>query len=126
MFSLTKQLDARDCGPACLHMVSRHYGRQHNLALLREQCHITREGVSMLGISDAAEKIGFRTIQVSNRRELCINGVPVKLHGVNHHDTHPKNGWCQTEAELRAAMDGLRAARHEAEELRAQIERLQA
>jgi ATP-binding cassette subfamily B protein len=63
-FPHTPQLDARDCGPACLHMVSRHYGRQHNLALLREHCHITREGVSLLGISDAAEKIGFRTMCV--------------------------------------------------------------
>lgn len=35
------------------------------------------------------------------------------------------NQLAQTEAELRAAMDGLRAARHEAEDLRAQVERLQ-
>ncbi|MDD4372542.1 MAG: cysteine peptidase family C39 domain-containing protein [Bacteroidales bacterium] len=61
---LKLQLDARDCGPACLHMVSKHHGRQHNQALLREYCHITREGVSLLGISDAAEKIGFRTMGV--------------------------------------------------------------
>ena len=63
-YNFTPQLDARDCGPACLHMISKHHGRQHNLALLREYCHITRKGVSLQGISDAAEKIGFLTVGV--------------------------------------------------------------
>jgi ATP-binding cassette subfamily B protein len=63
-FPHTPQLDARDCGPTCLHIISKHHGRQHNLALLREYCHITREGVSLLGISDTAEKNGFRTMCV--------------------------------------------------------------
>ncbi|MBU2465898.1 MAG: peptidase domain-containing ABC transporter, partial [Bacteroidetes bacterium] len=76
-FSHTPQLDARDCGPACLHMVSKHHGRQHNLALLREYCHITREGVSLLGISDAAEKIGFRTMGVKISYEKLANEVPL-------------------------------------------------
>ena len=57
---------------------------------------------------EIVQKIGFRTIRVSDRRELCINGVPVKLHGVNHHDTHPKNGWCQTEAELRRDLEEMK------------------
>jgi ATP-binding cassette subfamily B protein len=76
-FSHTPQLDARDCGPACLHMNSRHHGRQHNLALLSEYCHITREGVSLLGISDAAEKIGFRTMGVKISYEKLANEVPL-------------------------------------------------
>ena len=46
------------------------------------------------------QKIGFRTIQVSDKGELLINGVPVKLRGVNHHDTDPYKGWCQTDEEL--------------------------
>ncbi|MBQ3817184.1 MAG: glycoside hydrolase family 2 [Clostridia bacterium] len=45
-------------------------------------------------------KIGFRTIEISKDFELLINGTPVKLKGVNHHDTHPLNGWCMTEAEI--------------------------
>ncbi len=77
MHSFTPQLDARDCGPACLHMVSKHHGRQYNLALLREYCHITREGVSLLGISDAAEKIGFRTMGVKISFEKLANEVPL-------------------------------------------------
>lgn len=51
------------------------------------------------------QRIGFRTIQISDRKELLINGAPVKLHGVNHHDTHPTNGWCQTEQELRRDLE---------------------
>mgnify|MGYP000337467754 FL=1 len=47
------------------------------------------------------QKIGFRTIRTSPKCELLINGAPVKLHGVNHHDTDPRNGWCQTEEDLR-------------------------
>ena len=43
---------------------------------------------------------GFRTIEVSGTYQLLINGVSVKLHGVNHHDTHPTNGWCETNEEL--------------------------
>lgn len=46
------------------------------------------------------QKVGFRTIEISDKNALLINGVPVKLHGVNHHDTHPQNGWCQTDEEL--------------------------
>ena len=43
----------------------------------------------------------LRKIEISSNYELLINGVSVKLHGVNHHDTHKYNGWCQTEEELR-------------------------
>ncbi len=44
---------------------------------------------------------GFRTISISDKAELLINGVPVKLKGVNHHDTHPQNGWCMTYDEIK-------------------------
>lgn len=53
-----------DCGPACLRMISKFYGKNYSLQTLREKCHITKDGVSMLGISDAAESIGFRTAGV--------------------------------------------------------------
>ena len=56
-----KQLDAMDCGPTCLRMVAKHYGKTYSVQFLRSRSYITREGVSMLGISDAAESIGFRT-----------------------------------------------------------------
>ncbi len=56
-----KQLDAMDCGPTCLRMVAKYYGKTYSLQYLRSRSYITREGVSMLGISDSAESIGFRT-----------------------------------------------------------------
>lgn len=56
------QYDAMDCGPTCLRMVSAFYGRFYSLEDLREKAHLTREGVSLLGISEAAEKIGFRSM----------------------------------------------------------------
>lgn len=58
------QHDAMDCGPTCLRMVAAFYGKHYSLEGLREKSFITREGVSMLGISEAAEKIGFRSICV--------------------------------------------------------------
>ena len=56
-----KQLDAMDCGPSCLRMIARYYGKSYSLQSLRDKTYTTREGVSLLGISDAAENIGFRT-----------------------------------------------------------------
>lgn len=55
------QLDKMDCGPSCLRMIAKYYGKHYTLQTLRQRCFLTREGVSMLGISDAAETIGFRT-----------------------------------------------------------------
>ena len=63
-FSFYKQLDAMDCGPTCLRMVAKHYGKHYSLETLRQKSYIGREGVSLLGISTAAESIGFRTIGV--------------------------------------------------------------
>ncbi len=53
-----------DCGPSCLRMVARHYGRSYSLHELRDKTFLTRERVSLLGISEAAEAIGFRTLGV--------------------------------------------------------------
>ena len=50
-----------DCGPTCLRMIAKYYGKTYSLQYLRSRSYITREGVSMLGISEAAENIGFRT-----------------------------------------------------------------
>lgn len=47
------QLDSMDCGPTCLRIIAAFYGRHYSLQNLRDRCHITREGVSLLGISDA-------------------------------------------------------------------------
>jgi ATP-binding cassette subfamily B protein len=64
-FPFYKQLDAMDCGPTCLRMVARHYGKHYSLQTLREKSHLNIEGVSMLGIAKAAEAIGLQTMGVS-------------------------------------------------------------
>ncbi|MFL0094099.1 peptidase domain-containing ABC transporter [Tenacibaculum maritimum] len=55
------QKDLMDCGPACLSMVSSNYNKNFSLQYLREHSFISREGVSLLGISEASKKIGFET-----------------------------------------------------------------
>lgn len=57
-----QQLDMMDCGAACLQSISKYYGKYFSQQRLRRLCHITKSGVSMLGISDAAEAIGMRTL----------------------------------------------------------------
>lgn len=81
------QLDAMDCGPTCLRMVAKHYGRSYTLQTLRERSFISREGVSMLGISDAAESIGFRTSGVRITFEQLIEEAPLPciLHWNQNH-----------------------------------------
>src|SRR5665647_1200161 len=80
------QHDAMDCGPTCLRMVAAHYGRVFSLEGLREKSLITREGVSMLGISEAAEHIGFRTTGVKvSFEDLCEAPLPCIVHWNQQH-----------------------------------------
>lgn len=82
-----QQLDSMDCGPSCLRMIAKHYGRSYSLQSLRERSFITRQGVSMLGISDAAENIGFRTQGVRISLSQLIENVPLPciLHWNQNH-----------------------------------------
>ena len=66
-----------DCGPSCLRMIAKHYGKHYSLETLRQHSFITREGVSMLGISDAAEYIGFRTSGVMISFEQLVEEAPL-------------------------------------------------
>lgn len=63
-FPSYQQLDSMDCGSTCLRIVAKYYGKTYSAATLRERCVTTREGVSLLAISDVAENLGFRTISV--------------------------------------------------------------
>ena len=86
-FPLYKQLDSMDCGPTCLRMISKFYGKSYGLQLLRDKCHITREGVSLLGISDAAESIGFRTngVKITWKQLTCEIPLPCIVHWNQKH-----------------------------------------
>jgi len=75
-----------DCGPTCLRMVAAHYGRVFSLEGLREKSLITREGVSMLGISEAAEHIGLRSTGVKvSFDDLCDAPLPCIVHWNQQH-----------------------------------------
>ena len=76
-FTFVKQPDAMDCGPACLKMVAGFYNINYSLELLRKKCYITREGVSFLGLSEAADSLGFRTIGVKISFKLLNENVPL-------------------------------------------------
>ena len=86
-FPFYHQLESADCGPSCLRMIAKYYGRSYSIRYLREQAFITREGVSMLGISDAAERIGFRTMGVKVTLEQLRTEVPLPcvLHWNQNH-----------------------------------------
>ncbi len=86
-FPFYKQLDAMDCGPTCLRMVARHYGKHFTLQTLREKSHLSREGVSMLGIARAAEEIGMQTMGVSLTWERLQKEapMPVVVHWQQNH-----------------------------------------
>ncbi len=61
-FPSSQQYDAMDCSPASLMMIARYYGKEYSMESLRQKYHITREEASLLGITDATEKIGFKTL----------------------------------------------------------------
>jgi ATP-binding cassette subfamily B protein len=60
-FPFYHQHDAMDCGPTCLLMIVKHYGRYYELDYLKRQTTMSRQGVALLDIANVAEKIGFRT-----------------------------------------------------------------
>ncbi len=86
-FPTYRQLDSMDCGSTCLRIVSKYYGKFYSAATMRERCVTTCEGVSLLGISDAAESIGFRTISVKlTFRQLCDEApLPCIVHWNQRH-----------------------------------------
>lgn len=81
------QLDSMDCGPSCLRMIARYYGKGFNLQTLRDKCFVTRQGVSLLGISEAAESIGMRTqgVRITLEQLKCDMPLPCILHWNQNH-----------------------------------------
>ena len=76
-----------DCGPTCLKMIARHYGKNYPLQTLRDRSQIGKDGVNMLGISEAAESIGFRTqaVQLDYNTLISQACLPAILHWNQHH-----------------------------------------
>ncbi|TGE13969.1 peptidase domain-containing ABC transporter [Hymenobacter elongatus] len=86
-FHFYKQLDQKDCGPACLRMIAKYYGRTFSAQTLREKARISKAGVSLLGLADAAEAIGFRALGAQISFEQLVEDValPCIVHWRQQH-----------------------------------------
>jgi ATP-binding cassette, subfamily B, bacterial len=86
-FPFYQQPDSMDCGPTCLRMVAKQYGKNFSLQSLREKTQIGKEGVNMLGISEAAEAIGFRTVAAKLTLQQLIKEahLPAIVHWNQNH-----------------------------------------
>lgn len=86
-FPNERQLDMMDCGPACLKMIAKHYGKFYSLQYLRDKCGITKEGVSFLDLSHASEEIGLRSLSLKcTVNELMLKiPLPAIIHWDNSH-----------------------------------------
>src|ERR1022692_912796 len=76
-----------DCGPTCLRMVAKYYGKHYNTDGIRETAGYGKEGVSLLGVSEAAEKIGFRSrgVQITYPQLIHNAPLPCILHWNQYH-----------------------------------------
>ncbi len=85
-FPFYHQNDQADCGPTCVRMISKYYGKDHSINELRKKSFISKDGVSLLGISQAAEAIGFKTISIKlGFDNLNIVGLPCIIHFEKNH-----------------------------------------
>ncbi len=75
-FPVEYQMDSQDCGPACLKIIAKHFGKFYSLQSLRDRCGITKEGVSLLDLSTGAESIGLRTLAIKCTIDDVVNSVP--------------------------------------------------
>lgn len=80
------QHEQKDCGPTCLKMIAGFYGKNYSRQFLREQCYITREGISLAGLEAAAKTIGFKTQAVKvPTREIQKAPMPLILFWQERH-----------------------------------------
>lgn len=79
VFPFFRQYDAMDCGPTCLRMVSKFYGKKISLHTLRKLSEYNKSGVNLLGLSQAAETIGFETLGGSMSAEQLFDEAPLPL-----------------------------------------------
>jgi ATP-binding cassette subfamily B protein len=95
-FPRIQQLGIKDCGPACLKMIGKFYGKSFDLNYLRQKCSINKIGVSMLGISEAAEAIGFRTLGVKVTTDKLIKAMDAVVHYLRPevNDKRPPENGC--------------------------------
>lgn len=69
---LYRQLEASDCGPTCIRMISAYYGKKYSMKTLKELCHQTRVGISIRDAVCCLETIGFEASCVN----VCRTEIP--------------------------------------------------
>jgi ATP-binding cassette subfamily B protein len=85
-FIFYKQHDNLDCGPTCLRMIAKHYGRNYPIQKLRALCFTNRGGTTLWNMADAAEKIGLRSLGVRvTIEQLKEVQLPCILHWRQNH-----------------------------------------
>lgn len=81
-----KQIDSKDCGPTCLKIVAKYYNQNISIQKLRDVSETTRSGSSLLGLSEAAEAIGFRSLGVKISLEKFKDApLPCIVHWNKNH-----------------------------------------
>lgn len=78
-FPFYRQLDQKDCGPTCLRMIAKYHGKKFSREYLRDKAHITKLGVTMAGIAEAAEDIEMRTLGMRVSLDSLIKEVPLPV-----------------------------------------------
>lgn len=81
------QYDKMDCGPTCLKIIAKHYGRFYTLHFLRELCGKTKEGISILNLIYAAEKIGLKSRAVKCTLNQLQQDIPLPV-VIHWNDSH--------------------------------------
>lgn len=86
-FPFYQQLDQMDCGPTCLRILSKYYEKDISIQYLRNLAETTRAGSSMLGLSNAAERIGYRSlgVRVSYKKLVEESLYPTICHWRKNH-----------------------------------------
>lgn len=85
-FPIVNQHDAMECGIACLQMICTYYGRSYDTETISQYCHATTEGVSMLGISQAANALGLETVGAKlSVEKLMAAPLPCIIHWNQNH-----------------------------------------
>ena len=109
-FPFTRQLESKDCGPACLQMICKYYKKFYEMEYLRDICGIKKEGVSIYDLIKASEKIGLKSQAYRLSYWKFRNEIPLPciVHWNNHHFivvykitskfiyvSDPQNGLCR-------------------------------
>jgi ATP-binding cassette subfamily B protein len=86
MFKIYRQKNAFDCGPICLKMIAKHYGREVDLDYIKKLCKTNSEGTTLLDLSTASEKIGFNTLKAKvSKSDIDKIPLPFIAHWDNFH-----------------------------------------